>query len=108
MRKFLFTLFILSLYGFAYSLLYRFLIIYLRDIVKLDVVFIGTIFTLGSFIGMGISILSGFLADIIGRKYALILFMSVLPMALLALLISPFSTFSVVFGIVLLYKYLRY
>lgn len=103
MRKFLLALSILSLYGFAYSLIYRFLIIYLRDIAKLDVVFIGTIFTLGAFIGMGTSILSGFLADIIGRKYALISFMSVLPIALLALLISQSSIFLVVFGMILLY-----
>ena len=93
MRKFLFTLSILSLYGLAYNLIHRFLIIYLRDVVKLDVVFIGTIFTLGAFIGMGISILSGFLADVIGRKYALMLFMSVLPIALLTLLLPPFSIF---------------
>jgi len=103
MRRFLLVLSILSLYGFAYSLIYRFLIIYLRDIAKLDVVFIGTVFTLGAFIGMGVSILSGFLADIIGRKYALISFMSVLPIALLALLISQSSIFLVVFGVILLY-----
>ena len=103
MGKFLPALSILSLYGFAYSLIYRFLIIYLRDILKLDVVFIGTILTLGAFIGMGISILSGFLADVIGRKYALILFMSVFPIALLALLFSQFSIFLVVIGIVLLH-----
>ena len=103
MRKFLFTLSILSLYGLAYNLIHRFLIIYLRDVVKLDVVFIGTIFTLGAFIGMGISILSGFLADVIGRKYALMLFMSVLPITLLTLLLSPFSISLIVFSIILLY-----